>query len=305
MLVTEQSHLSTGRVDAVKRGQARLEVLCLSHSPKMTLEPVDGTTFREAGARMAASVAAYDPTLVIYFGTDHQRALTDLVPCFTVVEQATGYGDWKTPTDTYDVPTERVRALTRHLLAHDMEPASARHLRLDHGFALSMLQIFGSVSSVPTIPILINCIGLPMASMRRTARLGQEVRHFIDAHVGPSERVLVMASGGLSHAPPNLLPGHADLTREQQAELLLNARELVNPAWDERFLNRLETGDWTGLASLTDEDIALGGSGAQEVRTWVAAAFTAGEPLVRITYRAEPTWITGMGIAATAGLALS
>ncbi len=303
MLVTEHSKLSTGRADAARHAQ--LEVICLSHSPKMTLDPADGTEFREAGTRMAASVAAYDPTLVIYFGTDHQRALTDLVPCFTVAERATGYGDWKTPTDAYNVPTELARALTRHLLAHDMEPASAHHLRLDHGFALSMLQIFGSVSSVPTIPILINCIGLPMASMRRIARLGHEVRRFIEAHVSPSERVLVMASGGLSHAPPNLVPGHADLPREQQAELLLKARDLVNPAWDEQFLNRLETGDWAGLASLSDDDISPGGAGAQEVRTWVAAACTAGEPLVRVTYRAEPTWITGMGIAATPGLALS
>lgn len=123
----------------------------------------------------------------------------------------------------------------------------------------------------------------------------------------PDERVLVIGSGGLSHAPPSLVPGARDLTEAQRQKLitenLAKAAEAVNPEWDHRILGLLAS-EWTRLAHFSTDDLAPGGAGGAEVRTWIASVFTSGTPLETIAYEAVPEWITGMGIAASSNLAI-
>jgi 2,3-dihydroxyphenylpropionate 1,2-dioxygenase len=77
-----------------------------------------------------------------------------------------------------------------------------------------------------------------------------------------------------------------------------NAR--VASEWDRWFLDRLADHDLAAVAELGDarlEDTA--GSGAHEVRTWLAGLAAVGEPLRWSAYEAVPEWITGMGVGAT------
>lgn len=286
----------------------RIAAVALSHSPPMAqdTERLQGSEFRRGFAEVAGAVSAYDPTLVVYFGPDHMRALAGITPCFTVAESATGYGDWSTPEEEYAVPRERAIALGRFLAEAGIDIAVAPHLRLDHGFGQSTSDLFGSLSARPMIPIVINCIDRPLATAARTAALGTAVGEFLLRECGPDERVLVVGSGGLSHAPPSLVPGVRDLTEAERQRLiadnLARAAEAINPVWDKEFLDRISSPEWRELATLTSEDLLPAGTGGAEVRTWIAAAFAGGAPLQPVAYEPVTEWITGMGIAATASL---
>jgi 2,3-dihydroxyphenylpropionate 1,2-dioxygenase len=283
----------------------QIAAVALSHSPQMAQDTghLQGRRFRAGFAQVAKAVADYQPTLAVYFGPDHMRALAGIAPCFTVAEAATGYGDWGTPQEDYRVPHERAIALGEHLAASGIDIALAPHLRLDHGFGQSTSDLFGSLSAVPLIPIVINCVDRPLPTAARSAALGVAVGEFLRRKVPGDERVLVIGSGGISHAPPSLVPGARDLTEEQRQRLitdnLARAAEAINPGWDEQFLATLASTDWIRLASLSPEDLAPAGTGGAEVRTWIAAAFTGGTPLSTVIYEPVTEWITGMGIAAS------
>jgi 2,3-dihydroxyphenylpropionate 1,2-dioxygenase len=289
----------------------QVEVVCLSHSPQMAqdAEHLQGTLFRAGFARIAKAVGDYDPTLVVFFGPDHMRALAGIAPCFTVVETATGYGDWGTPSEAYQVPRDLAIALGVHLAEAGIDIALAPDLRLDHGFGQSTADLFGSLSAIPLIPIVINCVDRPLATAARTAELGKAVGTFLRNALPTGERVLVLGSGGISHAPPSLVPGARELTEPQRRQLIADnigrAAEAINPEWDRTFLHRLAGDDWAGLAELTPADLAPAGTGGAEVRTWIAAAFAGDTALSTVVYEPVKEWITGMGIAATADLAIS
>ncbi len=223
----------------------QITAVALSHSPQMAQDTdhLQGGRFRAGFAQLAKAVATYDPTLVLYFGPDHMRALAGIAPCFTVVESATGYGDWGTPAEQYRVPKDLAVALGEHLAASGIDIAMAPELRLDHGFGQSTHDLFGSLSAVPLIPIVINCVDRPIPTAARTAALGAAAGAFLRTHLSPDERVLVIGSGGISHAPPSLIPGARDLTEADRQKLITDniarAAEAINPEWDQRFLARL------------------------------------------------------------------
>ena len=115
------------------------------------------------------------------------RALAGIAPCFTVVESATGYGDWGTPAEHYQVPKDLAIALGEHLAAAGIDIAMAPDLRLDHGFGQSTHDLFGSLSAVPLIPIVINCVDRPHRHRRPYRRAGHRDRR-LPAQPDPSRR---------------------------------------------------------------------------------------------------------------------
>lgn len=288
--------------------EPQIAAVAVSHSPLMVLDSSrsEGPTFRDGLARLKSAVEAFNPTLVVFFGPDHDRALPSVKPCFTVVESARGLAEWDLPEEAYDVPQDLAAALGEHLVAAGLDIAVASSLRLDHGFGLSTNDIFGSLSAVPMLPILINCVGRPLATASRTAVLGTAVGEFIRTHLADGERVLVMGSGGISHTPPSQPPGADEMSEDERQKVLFEqlagAAELVDPEWDRDFLDRVASTEWRKLADLTAEDLAGAGTGGAEVRNWIAAAFAGGEPLTTVAYEPVREWITGMGIAASDSL---
>ncbi|SCG77928.1 3-carboxyethylcatechol 2,3-dioxygenase [Micromonospora inositola] len=277
-------------------------VVCASHSPLMHGRSDVGQVFRAGLDRVREDVRRFGPELVVFFGPDHRRAFTDTVPAITVVESAHGYGDWGTVEEAYRVPSDHARSLATALMAARFDVAVANRLPLDHGFGQTATQLFGSLSAVPILPVVINCVARPLPGLARVADLGRAV----DAHVRTIGcRVLYVASGGLSHAPPSLAPTVQTLSEEQRRRLietgLAAAAERIAPDWDERFLRLLGTGDLDQLARMDDDDIEVAGNGAHEVRTWVAAAAAGGVPVPTVAYEPVPEWITGMAVASAHG----
>ena len=277
--------------------------VCASHSP--LLDNVDageaGATFFHAIEEAKATIQAFDPELVVFFGPDHFRALQGIVPPITIATSAIGFGDWGTPEDPYVVPAELADQLAAHLLSHDFDVAVGSEVRIDHGFGQTFMQLFSALDAIPVIPIVLNCASMPRTSVSRAIDLALAVGAFMAT---TNKRVLFLGSGGLSHQPPSMSAEVRALPSEEREAIarksVLDAAKYVNAPWDEKFLEALTTSNWSVLREYQDPELTSVGSGTHEIRTWVAAWAAAGASAGRFTYVPIPEWITGMGVAVSA-----
>jgi 2,3-dihydroxyphenylpropionate 1,2-dioxygenase len=151
---------------------------------------------------VAGHVAAFDPELVVFFGSDHRRAFVDFVPAIAVTTEADGLGDLGSATGSYDVPAKTAEALAAALLDRDFDVTVVRKTALDHGFGQTYSQLIGELPTVPVIPVYINCATRPLGQPSRAFALGGAIGEelsYLD------QRVLFIGSGGLSHSPPSLV----------------------------------------------------------------------------------------------------
>ncbi|RIV39225.1 DODA-type extradiol aromatic ring-opening family dioxygenase [Micromonospora radicis] len=279
-------------------------VVCAAHSPLIDSADAGtaGRDFLQAVAEAKDRIATFDPELVVFFGPDHSRAFTNLVPAVTVVTSAHGYGDWGTSTAAYAVDTQVAEELGAALVDRTFDVALGADIALDHGFGQTFQQLFGTLGALPSLPIVLNCARPPRQRVDRAIELGRAVGQVI---AGTGRRVLYVASGGLSHQPPSMR-AHVTTLPEAQREAvarrsIAQAAEHIDADWDDRFLRHLCTSDWAALRRIDDVELDAVGSGTHEIRTWVAAWAAAAPSQGDFTYRPVPEWITGMGVAVGAG----
>lgn len=274
--------------------------LCMSHSPGFArdLEETDGHEFRTGLAAARDAVAAFDPTLVVFFGSDHRRAFDQVLPAVSVVHSAEGLGDSGSPTGPYDVPLDKAARLTADLLADDFDIAVTRQIALDHGFGQTAADVLGGLDARPIIPIFINCATPPLGRPARAAELGRAVAWHLSQ---TEERVLYIGSGGMSHNPPTLALTEKGLSEEERRAVSAAHREAakddIRPEWDRDILARLGSADTSWVDAVTHDEIQSAGVGAHELRTWFAAYTAGGTALRTVAYEPVREWLTGMGIA--------
>ncbi|WP_182358470.1 3-carboxyethylcatechol 2,3-dioxygenase [Tomitella gaofuii] len=304
-----------------------LGLVTTSHSPLMGVNhPADDvqrdvdTAFDEA----RRFCAEFDPDLVVIFAPDHYNGVFyDLMPPFCIGQRAVTVGDYGTAAGPLDVPTERSRALAQHVLDAGVDVAVSERMRLDHGFAQPLELLFGAVDAVPTIPVFLNAVAIPLGPASRARALGAAIGGFL---AEGDERALIVGSGGLSHDPPvpelvgaapevaeRLIAGRdpgPDVRAERQRRVVQAGRDLaagtaaiapLNPEWDNDFLDLLAEGrldDVDGWTTAWCTEAA--GHSSHEVRTWIAAysaLAAAGRYSMRSRfYRPIPEWIAGFGI---------
>lgn len=275
--------------------------LCVSHAPGFARDKDEehGPEFRRALREVTQKVREFDPTLVVVFGSDHRKAFIDVVPGISVVLSAEGLGDLLSPSGPYDVPTDLARELATFLIEEGLDVAVTRHVALDHGFGQMFGEVLGSLDAVPAVPIFINCATRPLATPARSVELGEAVGRFCERLA--DERILFLASGGLSHSPPSLALVDGPVSEEEARALSAAHREaamdLIRTDWDHEFLANLGRTDPAWARELRQADIDPAGVGANEVRTWIAAYVAGRQPLHDTTYEAVRMWVTGMGIA--------
>jgi 2,3-dihydroxyphenylpropionate 1,2-dioxygenase len=278
----------------------RIALLCASHSPLMLRdqERVQGPVFRAAFAQARAFVERFDPELVVMFGPEHRRTLSDIVAPFTVCVTAQGWGDFTTSDGAFAIPEEPALALIDSLYAADIDVAHGEETKLDHGFALTWGELFGANDALPMIPILINTCNAPLPAFRRAHALGDAVGRFLRTL---DARVLVLASGGLSHDPLTLTRENAKKSEAERTvrppDYIESAGKRIAPDWDMAFLRALSANDGTTLERLTGAEIGPAGVGANELRTWIAAMAAVKPATLQTVYEPVPAWITGMGVA--------
>ncbi|BBZ70496.1 3-carboxyethylcatechol 2,3-dioxygenase [Mycobacterium paraseoulense] len=289
---------STGR-----RAADRL-VVCASHSPGKDRDTqcLHGTKFRAALADAAQRCTSFDPDVVVLFGGDHRRAFNHVVPTFAVVLSATIIAEGPYPPGTLDVASEVALGTSEYLLRANFDVAVCRDIALDHAFGQPLRDLLGDLAAKPVIPIAINCATAPLPTAARVLDFGAAVAEFLDQQ---QLRALVIGTGGLSHSPPSLDVDAYQLTDDERRRLITEgmpaAREKIRPDWDEEVLAAFARWDTSALTHLVDVARMRGGSGANEVRTWLAAAAAGGgTPLRKLVYQPVPEWITGMAVAMSA-----
>jgi 2,3-dihydroxyphenylpropionate 1,2-dioxygenase len=298
----------------------------MSHSPFATMLPppaaaAPGGRFLADVARVAGAVAALAPDALVVIGPDHFHAnFYDAMPPFVLgVESACGFGDFGSRSGPLPVASVLAWSIRDGLARDGFDIALSYALTVDHGITQSYEMVRGQ-AELPLVPLVINTAGPPLPSLERCVALGRSLGAAIRCSPGAG-RVLVVASGGLSHWLPSNDPRDASVPAERRAGIIHGRSDVrafsadreprvramaghpdapVNAEWDAWFLKQLVAADLDPVTALGDEGLEQrAGSGGHEIRTWLAAAAAAGLPLVWTSYEPVPEWITGMGIGTT------
>jgi 2,3-dihydroxyphenylpropionate 1,2-dioxygenase len=297
----------------------------MSHSPFAGLFPPrspddPGSEFLRNADRVAVAVRALEPDAVVVIGPDHFHAnFYDVMPPFVLgVEQAVGFGDFGSTAGPLPVATGLAWHLHRRL-STDFDLALSYSLTVDHGVVQSYEMATGG-TTVPLVPLVINTAAPPLPDLARCVGLGRALGAAL--RDGPDGlRVLVVASGGLSHWLPTNDPREFAADDVRRAALIHGRRDArafaaereprvramggdpharVNVDWDEWFLTQLKTTDLTPVIDLGHDRLEdAAGRGGHEIRSWLIGHAAVGAPLVWSRYDPVPEWITGMAVATT------
>ena len=297
----------------------------MSHSPFATMlappaPTAPGGRFLSDAARVAQAVRALTPDAVVVIGPDHFHGnFYDVMPPFVLgVADAEGFGDFNSRHGPLPVASPLAWSVRDGLAADGFDVALSYALTVDHGIVQSYDMIRGG-ADIPLVPLVVNTAAPPLPSMGRCVALGRSLGAAVRAANGG--RVLVVASGGLSHWLPSNDPRDASVPDERRAAMIHGRRDVrmasaaresrvralggspdaqVNAIWDAWFLKQLVTADLDPVTELGDELLEeRAGSGGHEIRTWLVGCAAIGRPLVWTSYEPVPEWLTGMGIGTT------
>jgi 2,3-dihydroxyphenylpropionate 1,2-dioxygenase len=300
-------------------------LVAMSHSPfAALLPPADssqpGGQFLADAARVAQAVARLTPDAVVVIGPDHFHAnFYDLLPPFVLgVEEAEGFGDFGSRSGPLPVAAELAWPIRDGLAEAGFDLALSYALTVDHGVVQSYDVVCGD--GVPLVPLVVNTAAPPLPSLERCAALGAALGAAIRDAAFPG-RVLLIASGGLSHWLPSNDPRDSSLAAERRTSVIHGRKDVravaaarepavramggdpnahVNAEWDGWFLKQLAAGDLTAVTELGDAGLEENaGRGGHEIRTWLVGLAAVAAPLVWTSYEPVPEWITGMGIGTT------
>jgi gallate dioxygenase len=197
------------------------------------------------------------PDVVILFSNDHFTSFfLDVIPTFAIgvasVHEIADEGWGKRPLPPVPGHTELAWHLSKTLVDGGFDPAICHRMPLDHGCLSPLSALFSWTPGWPVcvIPILVNVLHFPIPTPERCFRFGQTVRRAITSYEDDL-KVVVLGTGGLSHQLTGERFGH------------------INPEWDAKFLDLLET-DPESLIALRHEDfIERGGTESVEVILWL------------------------------------
>ena len=297
----------------------------ISHSPFAALLPpadsaAPGGRFLADAARVASAVTRLAPDAVVVIGPDHFHAnFYDVMPPFVLgVEEAEGFGDFGSRSGPLPVAAELAWPIRDGLAAAGFDLALSYALTVDHGVVQSYDVV--CAGDIPLVPLVVNTAAPPLPSLRRCAALGSALGDAIRAAAFPG-RVLLIASGGLSHWLPSNDPRDASLAAERRAAVIHGRKDVrafaaarepavramggnpnarVNAEWDGWFLKQLAGPDLAAVTELDDADLEENaGRGGHEIRSWLVGLAAVAAPLVWTSYEPVPEWITGMGIGTT------
>lgn len=114
-------------------------------------------------------------------------------------------------------------------------------------------------ANIPVIPMFVNATHPPIVSPRRCFSVGQALREIIDKRPG-NERVVIFASGGISHFPAGFP------WRYYKGPFTYGS---ISEEFDRKIMEQMIRGEGDRLAELTSEDLINNGN--DEIRSWIIA----------------------------------
>lgn len=224
--------------------------------------------------------AAPDQIVVVY--NDHLNHFTfDAYPTLaigvadTFTQADEGWGPRPFPDLAGD--TDFGWHVTEKLVRGGFDMTVCQELSVDHGVYSWLPYVFDPPWPAPILPIAVNMVRHPIPTAERLAALGRKLREAI-ASYGKDQRVLVIATGGMSHQISGARFG------------------IANETFDQYFLAQLKD-DWRDLMAIRQEDyMRYGGTESAELGIWFAmrAALSDG---IKEAYRFQTfPKITGCGV---------
>lgn len=275
--------------------------------------------FRDALGAARQRIADARPDAAVVVGSNHFRGFwLDLIPSFTMgVGEVVAAGEAGTPKGPQRTDPQLARDLAAYLVEAGTEVAISARMQIDHGQSHAIQYLLDGLD-VPVVPLVVNVFAQPLPTLARCASLGENLAAAVAATPG-ERRVVVIASGGLSHQLPwpsdwahpagddeeflveAWLNGRGEWERydRRRREIIVAARPTIFPDFDEAFLHDLARGQLRRYTSMTTSELeAVAGNGGQELRTWLVMAATLGfAPGTPLAYAPMPEWLTGMGVA--------
>ncbi|HSU06053.1 MAG TPA: class III extradiol dioxygenase family protein [Acetobacteraceae bacterium] len=227
---------------------------------------------------------AQRPDLMVIIYNDHMsRFFFDAYPTFALgvadsfPQADEGWGRRDLP----DLPGDSAFGwhLARSLIEDEFDPTICQDMAIDHGIYSVLPMLTDARWPAPVVPIAVNVIQHPLPTARRLFRLGQAIRRAVET-LPQDHRVVVIGTGGLSH------------------QLHGERFGLVDPAWDNGFLDLLES-DPESLAALSHHEYMLrGGAESVEMILWLAMRAALGGKVKRVHRNYHAPLITGYGLLA-------
>jgi 2,3-dihydroxyphenylpropionate 1,2-dioxygenase len=300
---------------------------CLSHTPLLGHFDPPAPVLEEVLSLQRAArdrIAKFDPELVVLFSPDHFNGFFyNVMPSFCIGTGAHAIGDFDSLAGALNVPFDLATDCVAAVVNDGIDAAISHHMQVDHGTAYPLQHLIGALDTYPVIPVFINSVAKPLPTFKRARMLGEAVGRWA---CGTGKRVLLIGSGGLSHQPP--VPEYAGAPEQVRKSLDgagytlspddraarthrtiaagkafvedQNSLHPLNPAWDNGFLDMLETQTYEQLDRVSNDLISkVAGRSTHEVKAWLAAfaALSAFGPYrtSHRYYREIPEWIAGFG----------
>lgn len=297
--------------------------ICITHSPLMDRNRSSSNneqSWWNAVNHVSELVAQYEPDITLVFHPDHVNGFFyNLLPSFCVGISGYSIGDFGTVPGKLNIPEKIARHCAEKILQEGVDVAISYKMMVDHGASMPIELLSKYYTLTNLIPIFINCALAPRPTFRRVRTLGAAVGKWAKAR---PERIMLVASGGLSHDPP--IPNLETASAEMR-ERLVNGGEMtyserlarqnrlfslgeqyarggtdllpINEEFDNNTLESFRCGALDIFDGITDDELTkLAGRGGHEIRCWVAAlsALGASYQVTDSVYVPIKEWLTGM-----------
>jgi 3-O-methylgallate 3,4-dioxygenase len=239
----------------------------------------------KAIAELRQKLEAFDPDVLIVVGDDqHENLVDDNMPPFSIftgeeveasvslryLNQARSENRTK-----YRVDAKLAGALVAGLMDEGFDPAYSKRTRYDgglgHAFA-RVLKFLTPDAGRRVIPVMVNTYYPPAPSAHRCAQFGVALAKLVDRFPS-TDRVVVIASGGLSHTK-------------------------IDERLDEKFIRALQHNDTDYMSAIPASVLV---EGTSEIRHWIVTAAAANRNGTMVDY--FPLYRTRTGVGCAMGFA--
>jgi hypothetical protein len=235
--------------------------------------------------RLRDKVAAYRPDILVVVGDDqHENLVDDNMPPFMIFmgQEAEAsvslryLNQQRSENRTrYDIDAKLGESLVTGLMDHGFDPAYSKRTRYDGGLGHAFSRVLKFLlpkADCRVVPVMVNTYYPPAPSAKRCLQFGQALAALVRAYSG-TERVVIAASGGLSHTK-------------------------IDEKLDEAFIAALKSHDTAAMSAMPSTVFR---EGTSEILNWITVAGAAGKPGTMIDY--QPLYRTQTGVGCAMGFA--
>lgn len=258
----------------------------MSHAPGIAAFPeaaseVERAGFFDATEELRNGLDAAKPDVVIFLAPDHfSNFFTDNMPAFCIGTNEVYEGpveEWlRMPRSKIPGASAFAGELLEVTMDKGFDPSFSRGLKLDHSVMVPM-QLLRPEYDIPILWIMTNCQSPPLPTVRRCYEFGQALRAVVAKR---KERVAVIGTGGLSHAPGAAEAG------------------MIDADFDREFLALLDSDSPTAILDIPPGRVDSAGFGTWEIRLWAMVLGAAnGQRAHTLSYAPVTAWETGCAVS--------